>query len=156
MIVGRAESVRRIKRNPLFRTMRVDKIVFSMLERLFTIYLNGSYPSEIKLWELLSVPESVLYKRAKKMMADLGHPEGLSVEASRSFVGGGALPEAHIPSVAIVFSAERKVTALVRRFRELPVPVIGRVDEDRFMLDLKAVAEEELPILTDSIREVLD
>ena len=155
MIVGRADLIKKIKRNPLFRTMRVDKIVFSMLEKLFTIYLNGDHTEKIKLWAMLSVGEADLYRRAKGLVARLGNPAGVSVEATKAYVGGGSLPEAHLPSVGIVFSPDYRPTDLIRRFRELPLPVIGRVEADRFILDLKAVAEEDLETLENSIREIL-
>ncbi len=135
--------------------MRVDKIVFSMLEKLFTIYLNGDHTEKIKLWAMLSVGEADLYRRAKGLVARLGNPAGVSVEATKAYVGGGSLPEAHLPSVGIVFSPDYRPTDLIRRFRELPLPVIGRVEADRFILDLKAVAEEDLETLENSIREIL-
>ena len=155
LIVGRAELVKKIKRNPLFRTVRVDKFVFSMLERLFAIYLNGSHQTEIKLWAILSVPESELYKRGKALLKELGHPSGLSVDATKAFVGGGALPESNIPSIGIVFSEPFKATTLMRKFRMMDPPVIGRIDNERFILDLKAVADDELALLRDSIKIII-
>jgi len=156
LIVGRAELVRKIKRNPLFRTVRVDKFVFSMLERLFAIYLNGSHQTEIKLWAILSVPESELYEKGKALLKELGHPSGLSVEATKAYVGGGALPESNIPSIGIVFSEPFKATTLMRKFRMMDTPVIGRIDNERFILDLKAVADDELTLLRDAIKKVIE
>jgi L-seryl-tRNA(Ser) seleniumtransferase len=155
LIVGRAEFVKKIKRNPLFRTVRVDKFVFSMLERLFAIYLNGSHQTEIKLWAILSVSESELYKKGKTLLKELGYPSGLSVEATKAYVGGGALPESNIPSIGIVFSEPFKATTLLRKFRMMNPPVIGRIDNERFILDLKAVADDELTLLRDSIKKII-
>ncbi len=155
LIAGSEDLVKRIKRNPLFRTMRCDKIVFSMLEHLLSIYLSGEHQTHIKLWQVLSTPEAVLYKRGKKLVADLGQPSGLSVEATNAYVGGGALPEAAIPSVGVVFSREHRVTSLMKRFRELDTPIIGRVENDRFVLDLKAVDESDLAYITNAVREIL-
>jgi len=155
LLVGRAEIIRTIKKNPLFRTMRVDKIVFSALERLFSIYLGGTWQTDITLWRLLALPESELYKRGKKILADLGQPEDLSVEATPGIRGGGALPEAAIPSVAVCFSKTRNAAALLAAFRDRDLPIIGRIENDRFLLDLKAVETEDLPALTEAIRSVL-
>lgn len=155
LIVGRAELVRKIKKNPLFRTVRVDKFVFSMLEKLLSIYLDGRQRSKIKLWAILSVPEAELYERAKALLKELGNPAGLSVEVTKAYVGGGALPEANIPSVGIVFSVDYKATALMHRFRVMEPPVIGRIDNDRFILDLKAVAFGELEVLREAIKKVI-
>lgn len=155
LIVGRTDLIKKIKKNPLFRTMRVDKIVFSMLEKLFAIYLDGQFQTEIKLWTMLSVPEAELYKRGKALLKELGNPPGLSVEATKSYVGGGALPEAGIPSVGIVFSSEFKATFLMQKFRHMNPPVIGRIEDDHFILDLKAVSVEQLEILRQSIEKVI-
>lgn len=157
LIVGRADLIARIRKNPLFRTMRADKIALAMLEHLFTSYLNGSYISDIKLWRLLTRPESELYTVAKKIVRKAGSPDGLSVEATEAFVGGGALPQATIPSVAVVFASSLgKATSLMRRFRRMKVPIIGRIEQDRFILDLKAVGPEEIEQLTAAIKSVLD
>jgi len=155
LIVGKADYVKKIKRNPLFRTLRVDKIVFSMLERLLSYYLSGDWSSEIKLWSILSVAESELYARGKEMLSKLGNPSGLSVEATSGFVGGGALPESSIPSVGICFSTDYKPTTLARKFRELSPPIIGRIDDERFILDLRAVDQADLILLEQAIWEVI-
>ncbi len=155
LIVGGAEFVRKIKRNALFRTVRVDKIVFSVLERLLAAYLNGRHLDEIKLWRLLAVPESELYRRAKRLLADLGDPPDLTTEATRAYLGGGALPQYHIPSVGIVFSGGYRAAVLMREFRALDPPVIGRIESDRFILDLKAVDRDELPLLRDAVKRRL-
>ncbi|MEA3296865.1 MAG: L-seryl-tRNA(Sec) selenium transferase [candidate division Zixibacteria bacterium] len=155
LIVGRHDLVKKIKRNPLFRTMRVDKIVFSILEKLLTIYLNGDYLSEVRLWQILSIPEAKLYQRGKAIVKTLGNPPMLSVAATMAYTGGGALPEVEIPSIGIVFESEYKATKLMRKFRQLETPVIGRIDDDHFVLDLKAVAEDDIDLLRESIRKVI-
>ncbi len=156
LIVGRADYVGKIKKNPLFRTMRADKIVFSMLEHLFSIYLAGEHLTQIKLWQILNLPEAELYKRGKKIIADLGNPAGLAVEATKAFVGGGALPEAAIPSVGIFFYEDFNANHLMKQFLKQDLPIIGRIENDRFMLDLKVIDESDLPAVTHSIRTVLE
>ena len=155
IIVGRKDLIAKVKKNPLFRTVRVDKVVLSMLEKLCTIYLNGTYRTDIKLWSLLCVAESELYQRGKSILKEIGEPAGISVEATKAFIGGGALPESDIPSVAIIFSTDYKANRLLSEFRKLKRPVIGRVESDRFILDLKAVGVEELSLLTSAIKKVL-
>lgn len=155
LLVGTADAIRKIKKNPLFRTMRADKIVFSMLEHLSSIYLSGTWQSDIKLWRILSLPEADLYKRGKQILADLGKPSGLSVEATEAYVGGGALPEAAIPSVAVFFSKDHNANTLLNKFRNRDLPVIGRIENDRFLLDLKAIDPEDLTALTASIKAIL-
>jgi len=155
LIVGNSDYVRMIKQNPLFRTVRVDKIVFSILEKLLSIYLNNNWQNDIKLWKLLSVSESELYKRGKKILKNLGQPSGVSAEATKAFIGGGALPESDIPSVAIVFSKPFNTTSLFNKFKNMPLPVIGRIEDNRYYLDLKAIDESDLNYLEKSIKKVL-
>jgi L-seryl-tRNA(Ser) seleniumtransferase len=155
LIVGRAELVTKVKRNPLFRTARVDKFVFAMLERLLAIYLNGTHQEEITLWSMLSVSESELFRRARTLLKELGSPAGLLVEATEAYVGGGALPEASMPSVGIVFSDRFNAATLMSTFRSLDPPVIGRIEGDRFILDLKAVSAEEISTLGGAVKHVL-
>ncbi len=155
LIVGRRDLVAQIKRNALFRTIRVDKIVFSILEKMLAYYLNGEWSSQIKLWSMLSVSETELYRRARRLVKELGNPDGISVEATGAYIGGGALPESSIPSVAIVFSPDHKATVLMKKFRQMSIPVIGRIDGDRLILDIKAVDEADLDYLRDAIAKVL-
>jgi L-seryl-tRNA(Ser) seleniumtransferase len=75
--------------------------------------------------------------------------------ASKAYVGGGSLPEEAIPSVALRFGGEFKATALTRRFRELNPAVIGRIEDERFFLDLKAVFSEDIPYLIGAIKQVI-
>ncbi|UCE23471.1 MAG: L-seryl-tRNA(Sec) selenium transferase [Candidatus Zixiibacteriota bacterium] len=156
LIVGSDEHIKKIRKNALFRTLRVDKIVFSMLEKMLAFYLNDDWMTNIKVWSILSLSESELYRRGKDLLKKLGNPRGISVEATGAYVGGGALPESSIPSVSIVFSPQFNATTLLKKFRDMPVPIIGRIDDDRLILDLKAVDETDLPYLTDAISSVLD
>lgn len=156
LIVGQRELIKKIKKNPLFRALRVDKIVFSMLEKLLRIYLDGDPQQEIRLWRQFSIPESELYKTAKTMLEDLNHPEGLSVIASKALAGGGALPEEKLPSVAIRFSQDHYATDKIEKlFRDQNPPVIGRIENECFLLDLKAVLAEDYKPLNTAIRRAL-
>lgn len=155
LIAGRAEMVARIKKNPLYRTVRADKITYAILERLLSTYLNGAYGDEIRLWSLLQVPRSELNRRARAILKDLGNPEGVGVISTEAFVGGGALPESAIGSAGFVFSTHHRATALMKRFREWDPPVIGRIEGDQFILDLRSVSEKDLPVLATAIGSVL-
>ena len=155
LLVGKEEYIQKIKKNPLFRTMRADKIVFAILEKLLSYYLDNSWQEKIKLWYMLSIPESELYKTGKAIQKRLGNPDGLSVEATKAFVGGGALPESDIPSVGIIFSDTFNANKLMNTFRNLPYPIIGRINENRFVLDLKAVEKSDYNYLEQSIQTIL-
>lgn len=154
LIVGRADLVSKIKRNPLFRAVRVDKYVFAMVERILRLYLDNEH-DKLQLWRTLGTSESDLYKRGKSILSELGNPPGLSVEASRAYVGGGALPQAAIPSVSIRFDVELKAGRLEKEFRHYEPPIIGRIENECFLLDLKAVDPADVPILVQAIRDIV-
>ncbi|MFQ5453568.1 MAG: aminotransferase class V-fold PLP-dependent enzyme, partial [Candidatus Zixiibacteriota bacterium] len=155
LIVGKDEYIKKIKRNPLFRTYRVDKIVFSMIEKLLACYLNNQWQTDIKLWSIISIKEAELYKRGKWLLKQIGSPKGINVETTNACVGGGALPGTNIPSVGVFFAGEYKATILLKKFRELTLPVIGRIENDRFVLDLKTVDECDLPYLVKVIIQII-
>ena len=155
LIVGRKTLIEKVKRNPLFRTMRLDKIMVAFLERLLRVYLDGDPTDQIRLWQTLAVPEATLYERGRQILNELDHPDGLSVSAISAYVGGGALPQTSLPSVGVVFDPKFRPNALMRTFRAMDPPVIGRIEDDRFILDLKAVGENEMTILIQAIRKVL-
>jgi len=155
LIAGNKELIEKIKRNPLFRTVRVDKIVIAALEKILKSYLSGRYQTDIKLWQLLSVSDGDLYQRAKAITRALGNPEFISVEATKSYIGGGGLPETALTSVALIFSKEYNADKMLSLFRKCAPPIIGRIENDRLILDLKAIDTDELTILENSIKQVL-
>jgi len=155
LIVGQAEMVTKVKKNPIFRTVRVDKIVFAILERLLTIYLNGNYDTDIKLWQVLATRPVELRRRAETVLKALNAPLGVTIADTPAYVGGGALPERALKSVGLVFGEPHRATSLMAAFRALRPPVVGRIDEDRFILDFKAVDPSEIEYLIAAIRKVL-
>jgi len=156
LIVGEAELISRIKKNPLFRTLRVDKLVFAVLEKLLAVYLDGSPLTGIKLWQILATDPAELHRRAEAILKKLGRPPGVAAVHTSAFVGGGALPERALKSAGLMFAETMPARRLMEAFRALRPPVIGRIDDDRFIIDLKAVDPADLDLLTDSIRRVLD
>jgi L-seryl-tRNA(Ser) seleniumtransferase len=155
MIVGRKELVEKIKKNPLFRTVRVDKVVFAVLERLFTIYLNGTEERDIRLWQILSLKPTELRRRAAVILTALGKSAHVTVEETSAFVGGGALPERAIPSVGLVFGREHNAEHMMEALRMCRPPVIGRIDNDKFILDLRTIDESDIPYLTSTIKQAI-
>lgn len=151
VIVGKAASIKSLKKNPLFRTVRVDKIVFALMEQSCSAYLENRWKSDIPLWQLTTAPLDQLRGRAEKIIAATGHPEGVTCVDSEAFMGGGSMPDQPLPSVAIRFDSRRNPRKLIRAFRDLTPPVIGRISDDAFFLDLKAVDPTEDQFLISAI-----
>ncbi|MCP8937560.1 L-seryl-tRNA(Sec) selenium transferase [Alsobacter sp. SYSU M60028] len=152
-VVGRADLVRACARNPLKRALRLDKLRLAALEATLKLYrdpdrLAGRLPT----LRFLSRAEPDIRAQADRLLEAwrAALPEGWTAEvaACASQIGSGALPVDTLPSAALVASppGRRKGHALAdfaTRLRGLPVPVIGRVKDDRFWLDLRCLDDEE-------------
>ncbi len=155
LIVGNAEMIGKIKKNPIFRALRVDKVVFSSLENLLGMYLDGTWKENIKLWQLASRKEADLYKWGHELLNKIGAGEKLTVQATRGRMGGGSLPEIPLPSIALVFHSGISPQKLSAEFRKYDPPIVGRIDEDSFMIDLKAIDREDGEILVNAVKDII-
>jgi len=155
LIAGQKKLVDRIKKNPIYRAMRVDKTVFSAVEEMLGYYLDDRWKENIKLWRLANVGEAELYNRGRVLLEKIGAGDKISLEGSKGEMGGGALPEVPLPSVALVFQSKQSPGKLAAMFRRTNPPVIGRIYADRFMIDLKAIDDDDAKILVNIIKSVI-
>ena len=155
LIVGSKELVAKIKRNPVYRAMRVDKVVFSAMEVLLRYYLDGNWKENIKLWRLASADEAKLYKRGQDILKDISVGDKIVLEASQGQMGGGSLPEVFLPSTGLVFYSKLSPQKIAALFRTSNPPVIGRIKDDRFMIDLKAIDKDNLDSLIKIIKNII-
>ena len=157
LIVGRAELVKRLNRNPLKRALRVGKITLAALEAVLRLYQAPEYlPERLTTLRLLGRRAPDIERQARRLVAPVGAALGadwvVTVAAVDSQVGSGAQPGATLPSAALcVRRAERarrgSVEGLARALRALPRPVVGRVADDALLLDLRVLEEAEEPAL---------
>jgi L-seryl-tRNA(Ser) seleniumtransferase len=136
LVVGRAELVGRMRRDPLARAMRPDKVTLAAVAATLGLYRAGLAETTIPIWQALSRPVADLRARAKAIATAVG-AAGSVVEV-RSTVGGGSLPGETLPSVALAIaggSAER----LLAKLRGGTPAVIGRIEDDRAVFDLRTV-----------------
>ncbi len=150
LISGDPELVKKIRANPLFRALRVDKMFYAALEATLLAYLREDYDA-IPTLRMMRVSEDELQHRAEQVARQLRirSPE-LEVEVveSRSLLGGGSAPGAMLPSRAVAVRAPHlSADELLRRLRECETPIVGRVEDDRVLLDLRTVAAEQDAII---------
>lgn len=155
LIVGTRELVDKIKRNPVYRAMRVDKVVFSAMEVLLRYYLDGNWKENIKLWSLAAVDNADLTKRGKKILKKLSAGDKIKLVNSQGQMGGGSLPEVYLSSVGLVFDGKLSPGKIAALFRVSNPAVIGRIKDDKFMIDLKAIDEDDLNSLVSIIKSIL-
>ena len=139
IIVGERTTIAALRANPLARSYRVDKLTLAALEATLALYRDPSRAlREIPVLAMLGAPLETLRQRARQLRGTLtGKVDVVESEAS---VGGGAFPTARIPSVALAFGGGQE---LERRLRLGEPAVIGRVADEKLLIDLRTVAPGE-------------
>jgi L-seryl-tRNA(Ser) seleniumtransferase len=160
ILVGRRDLIARIRRNPLARTVRIDKLCLAGLEATLRLARHPEKArQEIPVLRMLSETADAVGDRAEALAAALRSvvPDALcSVEDGASEVGGGALPLQALPSRVLVLRPGReRANVLEARLRTGEPPVLVRVQDDRLLLDLRTVALEEGPGLLAALRAAL-
>jgi L-seryl-tRNA(Ser) seleniumtransferase len=149
IIVGKKEMVSAIKKNPLNRALRVDKFTLAALESVLREYLDMDQAlTRVPTLAMLTVSPDELKQRARRLLArlrrDLKGKCEVTMMATVSRVGGGALPEFNIESWAIVMEPiDISINTMEQGLRALSLPVIGRIERDRFLLDMRTLQERE-------------
>jgi L-seryl-tRNA(Ser) seleniumtransferase len=142
LISGERGLVAKIRGNPLFRALRVDKIFYAALEATLLAYLREGYDS-IPALRMLRLTEEAIDERAEHLMRKLHirNPRlNIEVVAARSVIGGGSAPGSTLPTrVLAVSSLDLSADAIAQRLREWATPIIARVEDGRVMLDLRTV-----------------
>lgn len=162
IIAGKKELVSRVRRHPLFRALRVDKLTTAALEATLGAYLRGAV-DEIPALRMIRLSAQELKRRAENFLRELtpelplGEVE-LEIADGASVVGGGATPAQSLPAKIIRIASVRYSAAqLEQRLRRAPAgtSVIARVEDDRLVLDLRTVFPEQEPLLLKTLAAAL-
>ena len=144
ILVGRAEFVERLRRHPLQRALRADKLTIASLEGTLGLYLEPERAMrEVPVLRMLAEPAEQVRARAERLAALV---DG-SVEETVGRVGGGALPLTELPSFACALEEQ-----LAARLRESEPPVIGIVRDARLLLDCRTLTDAEVDEVADAVR----
>ena len=145
-ILGRRELIERVNANPLKRALRCDKITLAILHHTLKMYQDPDrLPRDLPLLETLMRPRDLLMARAERIARVLTErltpPWRVRATDSHCQIGSGALPEATLPSAAVMIDAvpDAQLRDLVVRLRSLEIPVIGRTHDGAIWLDVRAV-----------------
>jgi len=148
IILGKASYIHAMKRNPLTRALRPDKFTLSALEATLLLYLDKDkaireIPTLRMVYEDIHVLQRRARRMAKKIIAKLKQIV-VTVVSIDSEVGGGTLPDVKIPSYGIALKPHAMaVESFEQRLRSLPVPIIGRIERDTLILDMRTILIED-------------
>jgi L-seryl-tRNA(Ser) seleniumtransferase len=162
IIAGKKELIARIRRFPLFRALRVDKLTIAVLEATLGAYLRAAW-NEVPAIRMIRATPQELKRRAENFIREL-RPElpldevEIEIADGSSLAGGGSTPSQTLPTKIIrIASVRYSATKLEQRLRRAPAgaSVIARVEDDRLILDLRTVFPEQEPLLIKTLAAVL-
>jgi L-seryl-tRNA(Ser) seleniumtransferase len=155
VILGRAELIEQIYKSPLMRTYRLDKLTLAAMEATLRLHLDPELAAEqIPTLAMLRTPAETLRRRAQQLAKRLKGVAGLEVvvESDESFAGGGSMPARPLPTWVVAVRAESvSAEELAKRLRAADPPVIGRVQGDRLLFDVRTLSKDELPVVADQL-----
>jgi L-seryl-tRNA(Ser) seleniumtransferase len=141
IIVGRADLMARLRKHPLARALRIDKLCLAALIATLTHYRQGEALNRIPVWRMITMPIDSIRARAEAWAAQVG---GVVIPG-QSAIGGGSLPGETLPTFLLALAPSKPSTpdALAAQLRRAPTPVITRVTGDRVLLDPRTVLPDQ-------------
>ena len=154
LIVGKKTLIDQIKKNPLKRALRADKLTLTILSKVLRLYEDPeTLDQKLPLLKTLTTPVTELENRAETLKSAFSENFSLETRMSTVQIGSGALPDKTVESLALVVKhGQMKPEDLLSKMRSLSTPIIGRIKEDRVWLDLRGA--EPLEELTRVIGEL--
>ncbi|MDH4317823.1 MAG: L-seryl-tRNA(Sec) selenium transferase, partial [Desulfobulbaceae bacterium] len=160
IILGQKDVIDKIKKNPLTRALRIDKFTLAALESILRLYRDPVQVfQQVPTLAMISEALADVKERARELAAELTRNVGsicrVGVEDMVSRIGGGAMPEQDIASCGVVLQPDfMSLDELEKRFRGLDIPIIGRVEHNKMVLDVRTMRKAEHPLLVKKICEV--
>ncbi len=157
MISGDPATVAKIRKNPLFRALRVDKIIYAALEATLLAYIREEYDA-LPALRMMRLTDETLVHRARQLAEQLREEcPDLQVEVieSRSVIGGGSAPGATLPSRVVALQSEQiNADTLLERLRAWETPIVARVEDGRVLLDLRTIEPQQEAVVVAALKRI--
>ncbi len=158
ILMGRKDWIDAMRKNPMARALRVDKLTVAALDATLDLMLTARRAEEIPVIAGLRARAKDLEPRANKLLAEVSallSPEfSARIAESEAAVGGGSLPEHRLPGWAVVIDGPR-MQALAKRLRDAETPVLARVQDARLWLDVRTLRDDEFPIVLSALSSAM-
>lgn len=147
LIVGRSKVIDSLRRHPLYRALRPDKLVLAALEATLTSHCGGSASRDLPALRMIALSRDDISERAEAFLSRLAQAGGglvFELIDGESAIGGGSAPTTHPKTRLIALKDSRlSAEAIEKALRRSNIPIIARIAEDRVLIDLRTVAEDE-------------
>jgi L-seryl-tRNA(Ser) seleniumtransferase len=151
IIVGRAPLLDALRRHPMARALRVDKLTLAALEATLQSYRRGRALEEIPVWRMIGASAAELEARARHWSEALRAADiDAAVQPGESAVGGGSLPGETLPTFLLALTPQRP-EAMAAQLRQRDTPIIGRIQQDRLLFDPRTVRTDQETLLLDAL-----
>lgn len=150
IIVGKEEYIKAMKKHPLARAIRVDKMTFAAMEETLKKYRDEKVAlRDIPVLDMISASKESLYSKAERLVSYLKEECGDSLNTTlvevEDQIGGGSAPSVRLPGWAVAITSDSQTTkSLERKLRKYELPVIARIQYDQLLLCVRTIAEDEL------------
>ena len=156
IIIGKKYFIDTLKQHPLYRILRIDKINLTALTRTLLHYLDDDAITKIPVWKMISRTESSLKRQALQWSKAIGLLA--NVMDGKSTIGGGSLPGETLPTWLVTIDCrnlEGGVEKLAQALRSNILPIIGRIENNQLLLDLRTVEEGKASLTLQSICDIV-
>lgn len=148
ILAGRADLVKRLRSNPMFRALRLDKLVIAAMESTLRSILLERW-DEIPALRMIRLSPEEIHQRADRLLREWDHPDAELIEGE-SLIGGGSTPDQSLKTWLISLSGD--AVRMERALRQASPPVVARIENDALLIDLRTVDPSEEPALLAALR----
>lgn len=159
IIAGKKKYIEKMKKHPLARALRVDKMTFAAMEETLKKYRSKDTAlRDIPVLHMITESSESMRMRAQRLAGEINaaNPElALEVVDVEDQIGGGSAPMVFLPGYAVaVTSANSSAQSIERQIRRQPVPVIARIHDDRLLLGVRTFTDEEIPVIAEIFKGI--
>ncbi|MFH0991570.1 MAG: L-seryl-tRNA(Sec) selenium transferase [bacterium] len=160
IIVGKKEVIEKIKGNQLMRALRCDKLTFAVLEATLLLFLDeAKLLKRHPVMKMLTMPQEEIKRRCtrlkQKLARVIGEQATMSVQQDSSEVGSGSLAAMNLPTWVLSLEFHTlSADLLAKKLRQCTIPIIGRIKENKFLLDGRTIRDDEFELIMQSFREL--